>query len=440
MDFKQFYGERELREFTGDGAIEKVASLAGKVVGGSLGLIGKAIKMGYQKSVNAITGDLKNKGTQAIAIAKIVYPYDSDSYAKMEKEGKLKDIKIIASFLTRKKEGGTATGEGGEKAVETGINPIEQFRSFGLTLVYESYAYAYMGLKGGLPEAKQSAAKLSMQSLKEAAEFESIRFQKFNKYNELMAFIDSNQSKPGSMLFRWISTASLFSKWKNKYDNIDNETEISIVSEIMKSGLSEKNASSIDEKMEEMEEKKIEVNIITLKDAFKQEIQDKIDEIVNEINADQTIIKKEGEETIDETEIKNFVSMSEIVKVPSANQNISNIFMTTKSLIKYNQLPLTVAGAFKSLPSFVSLFSRAVSSEEIKKLDNAKIRAMMQTYFMMNGIGLNKGAIKITEEYIKDKVGLKKLYVILTTGTTGKEPKPSPSKQAAQVKPEVKQA
>lgn len=374
MNFKEFYEQENLMEFSDssrDSSMSKVSSGLGSIASGISKFISGSFKKAWSSlPISQTLKDMAEKGDKAIEIAKIIYPYPEEKvkYDELKKEGKHKDSKMIASFFTQ------------AKLEQSALTPI------GLVLVYKTYNAVVRQVRA-IPELKN--AKISMQSLLEAAQDERIRFPKFKDLKAVDEYM-SREDKQGSLWHRWKGTASQYSAWKNLYDNVDSESEKSIVSDLESL---HKTSKQISDKIAELEDKNMEVNAMTIKQSFAKETDDVVNAIIEKLKVGSATYATSTGVEKDEEDIRLFLNTLLLRKfvVSKYEDLLANMYVTTSLLLEKNKLEgWTPHSVFSSYDSFISLFQNVNGFDKINfqgssRNRNTYIKEFLQLYMNMNG-------------------------------------------------------
>ena len=413
MDFKKYYKQQDLLEFTGEGGLAAVGQGLAKAVGGAFNLMGagvKALAGGIAKVmkdvVNKIREPLKAKWEAALKLAEEIYPYDKAIYERLKAE-KSTAIREIDTYLEI----------ASKKSLPTKY-------SVGLDIVYRVYA----SVMASALKMDGNIKKLSMKTLEDAKnKLKGVQFPQMKTNIDVDNYFKTNLEKDRSMLQNWILKASFYCMWKNKYNNNDDEGMSSIVDQIASSGtLSSETDQNIQNAMEKLESEKEEVNIQNLEDSFKLTVDQKIQAIQELINNDNTTIKLDqaSKDKVDPEDLKALAKAYSSTGI--APLTLANTYVTTITLIKKYNRNESVAQIFHDITKFLMFFKEIVTDKtilnDVTPQKNAK--TMMNNYVNLNGDGTLVGGKKekITPQMASDVNVLIKYIVPISTAAPTTKP------------------
>lgn len=395
MDFKQYYRQQELLEFTGGGAISNIAQAAGGMVGGAFNLMGvgvKALAGGIAKvmkdTIVKIREPLKQKWDSIIKLAEEVYPYDKEMYEKLkaEKNTAIREIDTYLEITSKK--------------------TLPTKYSVGLDIVYRTYAMT-LAMASKMDEDKP--VKLSIKTLQDAKnKVRNIQFPQMKTSEDVSKYFDSQVKNEGSMLRRWTYTGAVYCMWKNKYNNTDDETNTTIVDQINSSSLSNMPVDYLNSKMVDLETAtpKKEVNIQNLSDSIEMSKDAKFQAVKKVLNEKGTTIVLPDNISVNDEDIR-FLSdkfLSDGINAVS----VANAYVSMARLINKFNVSYKIMDVFEKHSNFYNFFSVIKDPTNRRIYESMKSEAdkksLMNNFMILNADGINiEGTVtKITEEIVQD--------------------------------------
>lgn len=347
-DFKRFYEEQELLE-VGDaqGALGKVSSGVGKAFKWTFSKLAKAITKPIKDMFAPAMDALKNKFDAILTLAEKYYPYDKAIYDQIKRDQN--KLKMLDNYLSLYND-------------DKFSFPLGMKYSVGLDVIYRAYSTISAMTKKKIPNDK---AKTSIRTLEQGAEYAKLRLPQMKDAKEVSDYFERNQQDPNSLLGRWIKASSMFSSWKNKYDNTDEETSTStIVDQFINSNSSNIDLDNADNKMDELKEKGEEVNMANIDKAFGADLEQLVQAVHKNILEGKTVLGDiQGDIQFNEEEAaKVFKALPTMVSISRADQVCTDIYVVTK-YIQTKQLNNIVMDQLLKQTYFYKLFQRVTTPE-----------------------------------------------------------------------------
>lgn len=347
-DFKKYYEEQQILEKSGQEALDKIAGGIGKGLRWSFKKFGDIIKKPIVAIFKPVMEALKGKFDAVLTLAEKYYPYDKIIYDEIRKNpNKLKMLDNFLSLYTDDKF----------------IMPSGVKYSTGLDVIYRVYAKVSAAVKD---KNYTDKSKTSIRSLEQGAKYVNLRIPQLKTIRDVSDYFEKNQTDQASLLGKWIKAATMFSSWKNKYDNTDEETSTStIVDQFLTSNSSNIDLDNADKKMEELKEKGIEVNMANIDKEFGTDVKQKVQTVNKNIIDGNTVIGNIQDDIVfDEMEATRLFGgvLQKMMTGTKSDQVCTDIYAVTK-YIQAQQRDTTVIDTVLKQTYFYKLFQNVKDPE-----------------------------------------------------------------------------
>lgn len=406
MNFKQFYKEQEVLNEFGDSGVDYIAKQAGKITGAVSKITGKIITK-ILKTINPfkflanhakkIYDELKNKVNNLIELAEKIYPYDKTLYNQMRKDNKVFSDYIVQYFNTQ--------------AINKKVS-IGKMYSPGFDIIFRVYAAA----KEGLIEYADSyeiktEPVLSIKTLDDAFEYSKLRIPKLQDDAAVVDYFKKNWNVETNQLGKWISTATLFSLWKNKVEGTDKEGVESLFIDYIVRETNHVSLDEINKRILGLIEEGKEVNVDNLKESLGVTNNGFVATVKNMMETGSSVIGK-TEDTFDEADVVAFITQCK--KLGKNNvvldvERLANEYIVIKYLMKKNRITENISKVL--LPAdFVNVFSNVRDKNLFSKLQksNNSVKNVFQSNFLklfdphgLNGKKMDKNLVDNIDELFR---------------------------------------